>query len=155
MNVQIVSLPSLPLVMIRHRGPYDGLSGEFDRLGSWAAANAVPVVRTLGLYWDNPDFVAASRLRSAACVEVPVGFALTNRGALPLEPGTLKGGQYATTRYVGPYDAMEPVWSRFTNHVETILNRQITDDPAFEVYVNDAATTPPQDLVTELYLPVR
>ncbi len=152
--MQVVSLAAIPLVMLRHRGPYETLSPEFDRLWAWVEANGVPVGRTIGIYWDNPDYTAASQLRSAACVEVPPTFGLMDRGGLPLEMGTLGPGAYATVRFVGPYEELAPVWTALTYYIEHDLRRRISDDPAFEIYVNDASTTPPAQLITDLYMPV-
>ncbi len=154
MDIQIVSLDSIPIVMIQHRGPYEEVGAVFEQLWSWVTAQSVPVQRTIGIYWDNPDYVAQSQLRSAACVEVPSSFQLYDRSGLPLEMSSIAPGQYATTRFVGPYEDLAPVWSNLTRHVEGTLRRQISDNPAFEVYVNDPSDTSPQDLITELYLPV-
>jgi len=154
MNVQIVQQPPIPVVMIRHTGSYDDLEQEFERLYNWVVSNNIPVQRTIGMFYDNPDYTPKNRLRSAACFEVAVGYqpqGLTSG----IEFGEVPGAQYATMRYIGPYDQMEPVWSSFTNHIEKNLNRRISEDiPALEIYVNDPETTPPQQLITDLYMPV-
>lgn len=155
MNIQIVQLNPINLAMIRHTGPYEELSPEFDRLWQWVEAQSVPVQRTIGIYYDNPDYVPARQLRSAACVEIPSGYSIANTNGLPITPGTLLGGSYATTRFVGPYEQLAMVWSSLTGYVENNLRRTISQDqPAFEVYVNDASDTPSDQLITELYMPV-
>lgn len=154
MDVRLTPLSPIPIVMIRHRGPYEELSSEFDRLWEWVTANGVPAARTIGIYWDNPDYVSARQLRSAACVEVPVTYQLMDRGGLPLELSQIVGGTYATTRFVGPYEELAPVWSRLTQQIEGGMGRRISSDPAFEIYVNDPSDTPPDRLITDLYMPV-
>ncbi len=154
MNVTVKQLVSLRIAMIRHKGPYDQLGNEFERLWAWVNTHNVPAQRTIGIYFDNPDFVAASQLRSAACVEIPLGFRMTDKGGLPIEEGQINGGSYATMTYVGPYDELAKVWTDFTHHVEKVLKREISENPAFEVYVNDASDTAPQHLITELYMPL-
>lgn len=154
-NFQVTVLNPIHLVMLRHRGPYDGIGKVFEELWGWVEANNVPAQRTIGIYWDNPDFVSKNQLRSAACVEVPSGFQILNKGWLPLENGQLAGGEYATTRFVGPYEKLAPVWTNLTNYAENTLRREISENnPAFEVYVNDASDTPPSQLITELYMPL-
>lgn len=140
--------------MLRHTGPYDTIGPKFDELWGWVENVNVPVKRTIGVYYDNPDFVPASQLRSAACVEVPIGYQISLRGGLPLELAELAGGDYATTRFVGPYEDLAPIWTELTRQTEGPLRKTISDNPAFEVYVNDASNTPPQQLITELYMPV-
>lgn len=154
MNVQVTQCAPIRVVMVRHTGPYEGIGPVFDRLWQWVESNHLPVQRTIGIYWDNPDEVPANRLRSAACVEIQKGTAIPAANGLPLEQSELAGGEYAITRFVGPYEDLAPVWSDFTRHIERTLRRQISQNPAFEVYVNDASTTPPQQLITDLYMPL-
>jgi AraC family transcriptional regulator len=155
LNVKVSRFPAIHTVMLKRFGPYEGIGEAFDALFAWVEANNVPVQRTIGVYWDNPDYVDAPTLRSAACVEVPQGVEITNPGQLRLLIEDIPAGQYATTRYVGPYENLTAVWTEFTNHVEGHLG--LTINPtlgAFEVYVNDAEKTPPDQLVTELFMPV-
>lgn len=154
MNAQVVQLAPINIAILTHIGPYEELSPVFDRLWQWVTANGVPAQRTIGIYWDNPDFVAANRLRSGACVEVPPGFQLTSTDGLPLAVQQIAGGNYVTTEYVGPYEGLAPVWSNLTTYIERTLGRQISSNPAFEIYVNDPSDTPPDSLITELYMPV-
>lgn len=155
MNVQVNQCPPIRVVMIRHRGPYQNLSISFDAIWQWVEANGVPAQRTIGIYWDNPDEVPVHKLRSAACIEVPPTYQITNPGSLPLEISEIAGGDYATTRFMGPYEDLAPIWTQFTRYIEGTLRRKISDNPAFEVYVNDASDTAPQQLITELFMPLR
>jgi len=154
LNITTHVFPAIPVVMLRHVGPYEGLSDEFDRLWNWVTAQNVTATRTIGIYYDNPDYVATSRLRSAACVEVPATFQIADAGGLPLELGKIAAGEYATLRYVGPYEDLAQVWSGMTKHIEKKMRRQISGSPAYEVYVNDASDTAPKDLITDLYMPL-
>jgi AraC family transcriptional regulator len=127
----------------------------FEALWKWVEAHSVPATRSIGIYYDNPDFVPANQLRAAACAEVPASFQIGERDGLPLILTNLEGGSYATTRFTGPYEDLAPVWTQLTEHVEGTMRKKIRDTPAFEVYVNDPEDTPPAQLVTELYMPVR
>ena len=154
MDVHIIQQSPIRIAKVRHTGPYEQISSAFERLWEWVEAHQVPASRTIGLYFDNPDFVPTDELRSAACVEIPHSYDVMNRTGTPVEVGMISGGDYATTRYMGPYEAMEPVWSEFTQHVENNLKRALSDDPAMEVYVNDPSDTPADRLITDLYLPL-
>lgn len=154
MNAQVIQMPPIRVVMMRHRGPYEGLSPVFDQLWDWVNANHVPAQRTIGIYWDNPDYVSAGNLRSAACVEIPQGCLVPDASGLPLTIDSIAGGTYMTTTFVGPYEDLAPVWSGLTRHIEHDLGYRISQNPAFEAYMNDASTTPPSQLITELYMPI-
>lgn len=154
MNVQVVREFPIRVLMMRHTGPYEQIGPKFDQLWSFIESNGIETLRTIGIYYDNPDFTPASQLRSAACFEVRGGFQTSN-----LAPGItleeIPGGEYAMTRFVGPYDNLGPVWGEFTGYIENTLRRTIHEqNAAFEVYVNDASETPPSQLITDLYMPL-
>lgn len=154
MNIQIAETDPIPVVMLRHTGPYESTGPVFQRLWTWVNEQKVPVKRTIGIYWDNPEFTEASALRSAACVEVWKGYLLPGQPGLNLELMEISGGPYAIMRFVGPYEDLGPIWAEFTNHIERKLRRTIAQTPAFEVYVNDPSNTPPHQLITDLYMPL-
>src|SRR5258708_22312029 len=118
MNAQVIHLDPVRIVMLRHTGSYDDIGPVFDQLWTWVTANSVPVQRTIGIYWDNPDEVPASKLRSAACVEIPGDYQVVDRGGLPLDVSEIAGGPYVTTRFTGPYEDLAPVWTDLTSYVE-------------------------------------
>jgi len=152
MNAQVIQLAPIRIAMLRHTGSYDEIGPVFDRLWKWVEAQNVPVQRTIGIYWDDPDEVPAPQLRSAACVEIPEGYQVGGWGAP--EVGQIAGGTYVTARFVGPYDDLAPVWNDLWSYCENDLRRTISEEPAFEVYVNDPGDTPPERLITDLYMPV-
>lgn len=154
MNIRFTKEPDIPVIMIRHRGPYEGLQPKFDLLYQWAEQNGVETKRFIGIYWDNPEYTAPELLRSAACVEVSAKYILPSAAEHGIGMWTVTGGEYAITQFTGPYERLEPVWANFIAEVENNYHRTISENPAFEVYVNDPADTPADQLVTELYLPL-
>ena len=155
MNAEIKYCDPIRVVMLRHTGSYDGIGPVFDQLWSWVTSQNVPVQRTIGIYWDNPDEVPVAKLRSAACVEIPTDYQVTDGGGLTLVLDNIAAGEYATTRYVGPYENLAAQWSDLGTFAEQTMGRTISQNPAFEVYVNDPSDTAPHDLITELYMPVQ
>lgn len=154
MNAQSVQLSPIRVAMLRHKGPYDQMESKFEQLWEWIEANGVPAQRSIGMYWDNPIYVPASDLRSAVCVEVPAGYQNTTKTRLPIEVKEIAGGEYITTTFTGPYERLGRVWDDLTIYVEKNLHRTISEAAAFEIYVNDPSETPPDQLITELYMPV-
>lgn len=155
MNVEITQLYPTRILMIRHQGSYEGISTPFEKLCNWADQCGVQYSRVIGIYYDNPDYVPESQLRSAACIEVAPGLILPNFGGLRIEDSMINGGKYGTITVVGPYESLAMAWTQLTLNLEKKMGKSIRDnDPAFEVYVNDAETTPPEQLITELYMPI-
>jgi AraC family transcriptional regulator len=153
MIIDFVTLQPIPVIMVRHTGPYDQIGGKFEELAAWVETNNVPTNRLIGLYYDNADYVPAEQLRSAACAEIPEGYQIVARG-MPGHVAKIAGGNYATTRFVGSYEELGAAWSQFTNRIEGEFDKTIRDDPAFEVYVNDPSNASPRDLITDLYMPI-
>lgn len=155
LNAQIVNLAPIHVLMVRHTGSYDGISPVFDQLWSWIESHGIQTKRTIGVYWDDPDTTPTARLRSAACFEIADGTAIPpDTGGMAIEATYIQGGQYVTTTFTGPYEKLAPVWSNLTSYTQNTLGKQISDNPAFEIYVNDASETPADQLITELYMPV-
>ncbi|MBS1713017.1 MAG: GyrI-like domain-containing protein [Armatimonadetes bacterium] len=154
MEFKQVSVPPFRVAMIRHTGPYESIGPVFDRLWGWVESRNVQVVRTLGLYYDNTEEVPANQLRSAAAVEVPLNYVLTDTAGLPITIETVTGGDYAMTTFVGPYEGLSPIWAQLVDYAERKLKRNVSQNPAYEVYVNDPEETPADRLITELYLPL-
>jgi AraC family transcriptional regulator len=155
MDIKINFLAPIYVAMIHHKGAYDQLSNKFEQLFGWVESESVPITRTIGIYWDNPELVNARDLRSAACVEVPMNYLISGVNGISLEKGQIAGGNYATTTFVGPYHKLEKVWSELISEVEGAMGRVITDSPSFEVYVNDPSDTQESELITELYLQIQ
>ncbi|MBS1721826.1 MAG: GyrI-like domain-containing protein [Armatimonadetes bacterium] len=154
-QVQIIDRPPQPVIMLRHTGSYDDIGPVFEQLWGWAASHGMTPQKMIGVYWDNPDYTPVDKLRSAACIEVPFDYKIMDSGGLALTQESLAGGAYATTRYVGRYENLASVWTEFTATIEHKLNRAIREnDPAFEAYLNDASETPPEKLITELFMPL-
>ena len=155
MNVQVTQEMPIKVIMERHTGPYEDLGPVFDHLWSYIDMQQIETLRTIGIYYDNPDFTPAAQLRSAACFEVRGGLSPSHFAPAGITVEEIPGGPYAKTQYVGPYENLGPVWSEFTTYIERTLGRQISDDKAaFEVYVNDASETLPAKLITDLYMPL-
>ena len=154
MNAQIIHCEPVRIVKLRHTGSYDDIGPVFDQLWTWVSSHNVPVQRTIGIYWDNPDEVPAAKLRSAACVEIPADYQVTDSGGHALILDQIAAGDYATTRFVGPYEQLASVWSDLTTYCEQTMGRKISENPAYEVYVNDASDTLPSQLITELFMPL-
>ncbi len=81
---------------------------------------------------------------------------------MPVTPGAVAGEgvdlqelpatEAATLLYRGPYDAMEPAWGRLMQWIGA-SGRQ-PGGPMREVYLNDPDAVGPDDLLTELVVPL-
>lgn len=153
MQVDIVTLETAPIAFLKHTGPYDDIGPLFERIIGWAVVNGhmVPDALVLGRYYDDPESVPADRLRSEACVSVSDAAAVEDG----IETGTLRGGTYAKTRFKGPYTDLKQVYDFIYGAWLPHSGRETEDAPCIEVYINNPGDTRPDDLLTDIYVPLK
>lgn len=67
---------------------------------------------------------------------------------------TIKGGKYAVFIHKGPYQNLAPLFHLICSEWLPNSDYKARDLPMFQVYLNDCQKTQPEDLLTEIYLPL-
>lgn len=147
--VAIRTLAPLRAIGLEHRGPYIGIGRAFETLyGRLAAQGRLDMpFRSIGVYRDDPAAVAAKDLRACACVVSPRLDALADVD--------IAGGPHAVLRYRGPYATMAEVYRWMYGCWLVESGHEAADAPVIEEYLNDPRTTSPNDLLTDICLPLR
>ena len=87
--------------------------------------------------------------------DIEVAIPITGRVTVSdssMEVRTLPGGQFLTTIYTGPYQGLHEGWCRVYAYAEE-HNLAILA-PGREMYLNDPATVPEEELLTEIQVPL-
>ena len=152
-DVKIRTIPDMTAATIEHRGSYMEVGRAFETVFGWLGVRDLmgDVQKTIGIYYDDPEAVPEAELRSRAGVVVPDGFA----AEAPVELTPIAGGEYAVLRYKGPYADMPMAYQWFFAEWLKESGRETADEPMFEDYLNDPRETPPPDLLTDIYMPLR
>jgi AraC family transcriptional regulator len=153
MNVTIENMPEMTVLSVRHIGPYNTISEAFARLGELAQRGGLHFLEgamMVALYHDDPESTPVSELRSDAAIVVPPGTPATE-GLTELH---IPGGRYARTTHVGPYTLLGDVWSRFMGQWIPQHGHRVGASGSYEVYRNTPMTAKPNELVTDLYVPL-
>ena len=66
---------------------------------------------------------------------------------------TSPGGKYVLAAHRGPYEKLGDTWGKFAGFVFHNANVDMAR-PALEYYYSDPGSTPPNDLITLLYIPL-
>lgn len=66
----------------------------------------------------------------------------------------LPAGRYATFLYKGSYDQLQAVYDTIYGKYLPEMECTLSDEPSAERYLNDPSCTPPEELLTEIYIPV-
>jgi len=154
LQVDIVSRgPVLVVALRRDGGAYVDLNATFASVFAWAQNEAL-LASLEGIYGvplDDPASVPAERLRYDACLALGD----TVRPPAPFRSLLLPAGEYALVRLMGPYDGLEALQQRLAGEWLVQSGREPADFPTIHHFLNDPDETPPQELVTEILLPLR
>jgi AraC family transcriptional regulator len=153
MEVEIKQLEPMRVAFMRHIGPYGEVGAIWDRfttiMGKDGHLCGVPMM--FGICHDDPDVTPPSKLRYDACL--PIGDDFEPTGDIGVQ--TVAGGDYAMTTYTGPYSGLGQAYSEFLGQWLPRSGRELRNAPCFEVYVNDPQSTPPEELMTDIYVPLQ
>ncbi len=151
MDVRIQTLIPIHVARIRHVGPYGEVDPCFDRLFRWAKSIGAPTGRVLTLSYDDPEKVEPARLRWDACVELR-----TDEEAPPgIGMGPVGGGRYAVYRLTGPYDGIARAYGRLLGEWLPGSGESKGEGPCMELYRHALTDRAPENLVTDICVPLR
>ncbi|HVZ38572.1 MAG TPA: AraC family transcriptional regulator [Candidatus Kapabacteria bacterium] len=158
MQPEMRELEDLTVLCVTRRGVVDGnftraADEAFDALLAWLRERDLlsHTRMCLGICPDDPDIVPAAEARYIAGVVLDCD-ARTD-GEVTIE--TIPGGRWAVFTHKGPYNTLGETWGAAYRDWLPSSNAQLRDTAPFEVYLNNKWTTQPEDLLTEIYIPVR
>lgn len=150
-GVSIQTVDDMRLAALMYRGAYAQVGSTFQKLstilstgGHWPQTRGMVAV-----CYDDPSTVPEAELRTHAGVwwagqDVPEG----------TEDVTLAGGRYAVLRLKGPYTGLAPAYGHLYGAWLAQSGETLRDAPSFELYLNDPTSTAPDDLLTDIYMPL-
>nr|WP_316654390.1 AraC family transcriptional regulator [uncultured Gellertiella sp.] len=145
--------PPVDAIGIDHTGPYTEIGQAFDRLNGLARSRGLfgPGARIYGVYYDDPEGRDPRTLRSVACLS-------TSDTARPVEPPLrrlkIAGGRYAVLTHKGPYSSLPLAYQWLYQQWLRSADVEVRNEPPIEIYLNTPMDTAPQDLITEICIPV-
>jgi AraC family transcriptional regulator len=121
--------------------------------GAVPIARIAAATRYFGVSYDDPSATPAAAQRSDACLTVPPGAAA---GADPdVRRLVIAGGVQAVLLHVGPYAELHRAYTWLYREWLPSSGEEPAHAPCVEEYLNDPRTTPPTELRTEIWLPIR
>lgn len=151
--VIIRSEAPIRLAALPHKGAYHEISRAFQKLSAVMTSRDLfrHSGRMIAVFYDDPQSAPEANLRSHA------GFEIRGEPDLsaPLEEVTLPGGRQAVLTYKGPYAGLPAAYDELFGLWLPKSGEEPADSPAFEVYLNTSMDTAPEDLLTELHLPLK
>ena len=149
-EVRIEAIPALRVAFLRHVGPYEECGPTFQRLMSCGGPKGClgPNTKILAICHDDPDVTPKDKLRLDCCFTVDENFEAVD----DLQVQTLQPGEYAILSHEGPYTGLKDAYCWLFGEWLSTSGREFGNQPPLEVYVNDPNSTPPEELLTEIWV---
>lgn len=152
-TVDVKTLPPFTVACLHHVGSVDDIEGALRDALAQAKTRGVlgTDARPVRLCHDVGRATAADQRHFDA--GVVVADPATDCG--PLQRTEVRGGPYAVALHRGPYDGVGKTYGWLLENWLPDSGYALRGGPSVEVYLNDPATTPEADLLTEIRLPLR
>jgi AraC family transcriptional regulator len=153
MNVEVENRPALYLASIRHIGSYHRINEAFRRLNDIVTQSGLSNRDTqmIGIYHDDPSSTPEDKLRSDAAITVAPNTKLPSG----LSPLLIPAGRYAHAIHHGPYDGLGALWNHLRNEWLPKSGEELGDGMSYEVYRNTPMNAKPNELITDVFLPLK
>jgi AraC family transcriptional regulator len=154
MKPEIVEFEETTVVSARAYGAYAKAAPEaWSQIMKFAYSNKLmnKRVRMIGISHDDPNVTEPDNIRYDACLDIDASVENEEN----LTRLIISGGTYARFLHKGPYENFQETYSYIFNEWLPESNYRLRDDPCFEIYLNkDPRRTKPENLKTEIYLPI-
>ncbi len=153
LEVKIENVAEKSIAFIRHVGPYNQINRVFGKLCACAGSKGLirPTSEWLGIFHDDPDTTPPDKLRSDAAITVGEGVEAEGE----LQVGKLAGGKYAVAIHKGPYSKLIDSYRWLYGQWLPTSGQEPGNVPCFEKYLNDPQSTAEEELLTEIYIPLK
>ena len=152
MQVEIEHMQAMRLATVHHVGPYNAIGEAFAKLGALAGrAGLLSGPATMvAIYHDSPENTPAAELQSDAGCVVPASVKIPEG----LGEIHVPAGRYARATHIGPYSKLGDTWARLMGEWLPQSGLRVGSGVSFEIYRSDMQNTPPEQLRTDLYVPL-
>jgi AraC family transcriptional regulator len=155
MDVRLETLEPIKVAFLRHVGPYEdeGISQTWRKLEAWAGQHGLlsPRAKLIGISHDNPHVTPPDRLRYDACIAPDQAFKPEGEIGTQVIPG----GEYAVVTHRGPYEKLPETYIYLYGEWLPQSGREPAESPGFQLHHNTPPETAPDDLVTDIYVPLK
>lgn len=151
---KIITLPDKKVCYIHVTGKYgsDEVQKAWDELEEFSKRYKLPGWRPefFAIYYDDPDVVDPDLCSSDVCIATKKD--LKEEGRIKFK--TIKGEKCMVFRYKGPYEQLWDIYDYIYKDWIIKTDHTLRDLPTFEKYLNFSPQTKPENLLTEIYIPI-
>ncbi len=153
MTPDIRTIEPFSVLFVRKTGPYYEAAGAaFGALCGFAGPRGLigQGTRFIGISHDDPGVTDESKFRYDACLTITRPVETSGE----VNTKQVAGGKYAVFMHAGPYEEFYGTYQKIFTGWMPESGHQLGNEPCFEVYLNSPDDTAPQDLRTEIWVPL-
>lgn len=153
MDVRIVHFPETRVAAIEHRGPPELEHDTARELVAWRIAHRLPPERhaTYGIHYTDPAVTPPAEHRVDFCVAFDGDIAPNPQGVVHK---TIPGGRCAVLRHHGSRERVSAAAYLYEVWLPA-SGAAVRDFPVFFHYVNVGPQVREEEMITDVYLPLR
>lgn len=141
------------VVGLEHRGNFMTVDKTFEKVAAIAAARDIwkDVTGMIGIFYNSPGTVPEEDLRAHAGMILRDPDGETPDG---LDAVMLPAGRVAVLQYKGPYAGLHVAYQHLYGEWLPNSGEELRDLPPFEIYLNTPRDVAPEDLLTDVCVPL-
>jgi len=151
-EVQVKTVEPMAVLCLPFTGPYDQTGEKVDEVIAWLLRAGHPYSGApFAIYYDDPEKVAADKLRAEVCLPVEEKC----EGDFEVARKEVPGCEVACAVHVGPYDAIKPLYGEIFAWIQQNGYKPVAELGCREVFkkiLGDVDTA--AELETEIQVPV-
>ena len=148
-------VPSRKVIYVSSIGPYDGQGTHraWEKVCRFAGQNNLFASNTvfIGISYDDPNITDSKKLRYDACVSIDEN--VKPEGEVGIRE--IADGKYMVFLHEGPYENFQYSYDYIFGEWLSESKMELREEPSFELYLNSPDETNPEDLKTEIWVPVK
>lgn len=150
---KIREIKPIPVIYVHAIGDYNDVGPAWEKLSHFMKEKRLFSFGTdfIGVCYDDPSVTETEKLRYDACASVKKEVKPEGEVGYKL----IDGGIYAIFRHNGPYKDFSQTYDEIYLNWLPDSGYELRDLPPLEFYLNDPNKTKPQNLKTDIYVPVK
>ena len=155
LTVDVKHIDDIPVAFVRHNGPYEECRPAWDALVEWAKTKDLLAGNPteFGISHDDPSVTEPEHIRYDACISLPEGWS-GETGSAQVKVKAIEGGRYACVVVKGPYSLLAEAYAAIYGEWLPSSGEDLREHPCVEVYLNCPLETAPEELLTEIRVPL-
>jgi AraC family transcriptional regulator len=153
LKAKIKEIKPIPVVYIHAIGDYNNVGPSWEKLAKFMKEKKLFSfgMDFIGVSYDDPSVTETEKLRYDACITIKKE--VKPEGEVGYK--VLDGGLYAIFRHTGPYENFSKTYDQIYLSWLPGSGYELRDAPPLEFYLNDPDRTKPENLKTDIYIPVK